>query len=481
MRQKVVVGMAISGTTISDFRAEGELSDSMDNQAAVNAAKQYVENNPTKSVAVLQSKTFSTKWYTLVMVPQAGSSYNNDYVKNITLYSSQVSSTASPVTDSINFGALAVRKYIGSATYVQKYKGVAINAQTFVISDALSTFTSENANTDASKRIFNAKVQQLTTFSAPAKTSITKSFTYDPAKYTPLSDSKNNGDGKLLVQWTKLSENAAFTGSTTSNTHFFDSIKYKISVTGTATSLGGNDDLAASAAETGVKLTGLNIGVRYVLTIQAFFVNPDNCELTAGGGRAVDRRIYGAASDSVNDGTSPFYYPDGVGSKPGDYANVTGSTLNIKWNAATTLNGVGKAGSDTTLAYAYILKTNGSAAGAKYVDAANANVATNNFAKGSGYQTTVYTAYKTTRHATESKHSTSATTKFDIYYAEIIPPVITLATDANDTPSNGTVTAKYANNGNNAVLNFHKLKLPSTRLPDLQDPMIWRSGGGLSF
>ena len=118
---------------------------------------------------------------------------------------------------------------------------------------------------------------------------------------------------------------------------------------------------------------------------------------------------------------------------------------------------MGKAGSDTTLAYAYILKTNGSAAGAKYVDAANADVTTS-FAKGSGYQTTVYTAYKTTRHATESKHSTSATTKFDIYYAEIIPPVITLATDANNTPSNGTVTAKYANNGNNAVLNFHKLE-----------------------
>jgi hypothetical protein len=259
----------------------------------------------------------------------------------------------------------------------------------------------------------------------------------------------------LAVDWTAVANNNAFT-TTPVNTYFFPLIKYRILVSDAdgdaVTGLGGVEDLTGSSTT----VTGLNIDVNYSLKLQAYFDNPENA-LVGGSGPSTDQEVTGAQSaDAVTDGTTPFYYPDAVIANS-DAPSVYGDdldTLKITWDEPAGLNGVGSAGSLTELKYRYVLTTNGVAADAVWVSTAYDEV-TSNFAPGNGYQTSVWSGYQ----ADGTDVYDAEANQYDIYYAEIIPPTITLSTDAvvGDGQNEGVVTATYADGGNDDILEFVKV------------------------
>lgn len=312
------------------------------------------------------------------------------------------------------------------------------------------------ASIQVSGRIFGAESQQLTTFTAPAVTSITQSLTYDAATFVPLSTSASDGDGKLAVAWTEVQTNTAWVSG--ENAHFYGDLKYRLVVvdadgnTVASSSLSGNEDLTAGNSTLG----GLNNDVNYSLTVQVYFVNPDNAVLAGATEPAVSQEVAGDESAAVTNGTTPFYYPDPVIANT-DAPSVYGDNLEkltVTWDQPANLNGVGSAGSLTSLRYRYVLTTNGTAAQPVWVSTAYDDVTTN-FQIGSGYKTAVWSGYQA--DGTDVYNSSSA--EHDIYYAEVKPPVITLSTSAvaDDSLTSGVVTATYTDGGNNAVLAFSRV------------------------
>ena len=359
------------------------------------------------------------------------------------------------ISGTIDFGALSVRKFIISATYLQTYKGVTINAAT-ITTNSDTEFTSEDANAAAMERIFGSTSQRLTTFSAPAATSITASLTYNDS-YEPLSTGKDDEQGELKVTWDALAQASAFVdgAGTTANEHFFGSIEYRVLVTGAgADNVSGNEGLIGTTAY----LSGLNIGVNYSLTVQAYFVNPENAILDGGSEASTDQEVAGAESDAETNGTTPFYYPDPVvSSSDADGPSLYGDNLDklrVAWDEPASLNGVGSAGSLVTLRYRYVLTTNGTAAAGEWVTDGQAEV-TDSFAAGNGYQTQVWSGYQVTDGAHDAYNAGS--TPFNIYYAKVKPLAVSLSTSSNTDPAAGVITATYTDGGNDSILVFDRV------------------------
>ena len=365
--------------------------------------------------------------------------------------------SATAITDTIDFGNLGVRKFITSATYVQTYKSVEITNAVIDTTAQLNS-TSANANDTNANRIFTHTHQPLTTFSAPSVPTNLSSVTYNNI-YEPLSTGKDEQQGELKVTWDALDAASAFVDGvgTTANTHFFGDILYRVLVTGTgAGNVSGNEDLAGTTAY----LSGLNIDVNYTVKVQAYFVNPENAILSGATEASTSQEVTGGASTGVTDGTTPFYWPGPVianSSSP----SVSGTQLTFSWNAPAQLNGVGSAGSGVTLKYRYVLTVNsGIPAAEQWVAETSADV-TNGFLQGSGYHLAVNSGYLVdgVLQGENVVHKYAGTgleigTPHDIYYAEVVPPAISLSTSANNDPTNGVITATYADGGNNAALAF---------------------------
>ena len=360
---------------------------------------------------------------------------------------------ATPVVNGpINFGDLGVRKFITGATYVQTYKGVTINTAT-ITTNTNTEFVSQDAGDAAASRIFGSTSQQLTTFSAPAVTSITASLTYNDS-YEPLSTGKADGEGSLKVTWAALANDSAFTTATATNAYFYDLIRYRILVTGAgADNVQGNEDKAGTTAN----LSGLNVGVNYSLTVQAYFVNPENA-VVGGLAASTGQEVAGAQSAAKTTGTTPFYYPDPVvSSSDADGPSLYGENLDklrVAWDEPASLNGVGSAGSLVTLRYRYVLTTNGTAAAGEWVTDGQAEV-TDSFAAGNGYQTQVWSGYQVTDGAHDVYNAGS--TPFNIYYAKVKPLTVSLSTSSNTDPAAGAITATYTDGGNDSILVFDRV------------------------
>ena len=361
------------------------------------------------------------------------------------------------LTDAIDFGALGVRRQIVSVTYEQFYKGVAVASN--VVSSLSDQLVSTSDDSAHEARITGAVVQTLTTYSAPSQVvGVVSTAVNASSSNAPMSTGKASGNGNLYVTWTNLIQSTAWSYSEF-NSDFYSLIKYRVIVkdgNGVAVAASGTEDLPAS----GVTIGNLDNAVTYNVTVQAYFVNPENSLLHLASDPAVDQEVAGMESANAAGFRTPFYYPDDV------IANaiaptVTSGNLRFTWNIPSGLNGVGSpsGSAEVSLGYVYTLETytggDPSATPGEVSTASSNNIT---FTQGYGYKIIIKPAYV----FGGVYYTDPAATAYVIYYAQAKAPVVSFleptasGLDGTTTLETGSLIGQYVDGGNPG-LTFVKL------------------------